>query len=282
MNDIKRNFRSLLYVPASRQDFIAKAHTRGADAIILDLEDSVASAEKSQARGELKQSISLVRKNGATVFVRINSQSNHQHLDIEAAFLGNAFGLYVPKANVEQLQTIDTFLTKLEASHKRQSKMNLVALIEDPAGVLDARKIAKCPRVMALSVGGEDLANALGAQPIPDALQHPKLMVHYAAKAEGLLSFGLLQSVVDFNDTASMRAAAQRAKQHGFDGSTCVHPMVVPVLNAEFSPSREEIEWAQGVIIAARESSFGAFELDGKMVDAPIISRAELIVNTLK
>jgi citrate lyase subunit beta/citryl-CoA lyase len=130
---------------------------------------------------------------------------------------------------------------------------------------------------MGLMVGGEDLATALGAVPTPEVLRTPKLLAHYAAKAEGKLSFGMLRSVADYSDTEAVRASAIEARAHGFDGASCVHPSIVPILNAAFAPSPEELAWASKVVDAARGNE-GAFALDGRMVDRPVVERARAIL----
>lgn len=269
--------RSLLYVPAHSKRFVAKAHVRGADAIILDLEDSVPEDAKDDARSGLADAVTLVRSGGATVMVRINS-GERQHEDALAACRAGADALCVPKVrSAEDLGTLASVLQGVEVQAGR-APMSFVALIEDPAAVLSASAIARAPRLVALSLGGEDLALALGAQPTPDVLRLPKLLVHYAAKAAGLLSFGLLRSVADYSDLAGITAAAREARAHGFDGATCVHPAVVPLLNAAFAPSAEEQAWAKRVLELAAAGE-GAFQLDGKMIDAPIIARAHAIMS---
>ncbi|MFP9135781.1 HpcH/HpaI aldolase/citrate lyase family protein [Devosia sp. XGJD_8] len=269
--------RSLLYVPAHSERFVAKAHERGADAIILDLEDSVPEDTKDQARLGLAEAVTMVRRGGATVMVRVNS-GDRQHDDALAACHAGADALYVPKVrSAEELGTLASVLEGVEAQAGR-APMGLVALIEDPAAVLSASEIAKAPRLVALSLGGEDLALALGAQPTPDVLHLPKLLVHYAAKAAGLLSFGLLRSVADYSDLPGITGAAREARAHGFDGATCVHPAVVPLLNAAFAPSAEEQAWAKRVLERAAAGD-GAFQMDGKMIDAPIIARARAIMS---
>lgn len=269
--------RSLLYVPAHSERFVAKAHERGADAIILDLEDSVPEDTKDQARLGLAEAVAMVRRGGATVMVRVNS-GDRQHDDALAACRAGADALYVPKVrSAEELGTLASVLEGVETQAGR-APMGLVALIEDPAAVLSASEIAKAPRLVALSLGGEDLALALGAQPTPDVLHLPKLLVHYAAKAAGLLSFGLLRSVADYSDLAGITAAAREARAHGFDGATCVHPAVVPLLNGAFAPSAEEQAWAKRVLERAAAGD-GAFQLDGKMIDAPVIARARAIMS---
>jgi citrate lyase subunit beta/citryl-CoA lyase len=193
--------------------------------------------------------------------------------DAEAACRAGAFGLYVPKARKAQtFADLASALEPIEAARKRGA-IGFVALIEDPGAVLDARLIAKAPRVVGLSAGGEDLALALGAEPVPEVLRFPKLLVHYAAKAEGLLSFGMLRSTADYADHEAITTAAREARMHGFDGASCVHPALVPLLNAGFSPSAAERDWAQRVVDAARGSA-GSFAVDGRMVDAPVIARA--------
>ncbi|UXN72903.1 aldolase/citrate lyase family protein [Devosia sp. A8/3-2] len=183
----------------------------------------------------------------------------------------------MPKVeDAETLRELAAQLHPLEVSLRRD-ELAFVPLIESPAAVLDARAIARAPRVMALSTGGEDLAFLLGAQPAPEVLKFPKLMVHYAAKAEGRLSFGLLRSTADYADTQATAEAAREARMHGFDGASCVHPSVVAVLNAAFAPSADELDWARRVVEAAA-SNEGAFVVDGMMVDAPVIARAQGIL----
>lgn len=269
-------FRSLLYVPASSEQFIAGAHVRGADAIILDLEDSVLPADKDAARRALAESVPQVGQGGATVFVRVNAAPERLLADAEAAARAGAWGLYVPKARSPQVFVdLARQLEAIEGATGREP-LRLVALIEDAAGVLDARVIARAPRVIGLTAGSEDLALSMGARPDPEVLRLPKLLVHYAAKAEGLLSFGLLRSTADYGDHDAVAAAAREAHAFGFDGATCVHPALIPILNSGFSPSLEEIAWAQRVLAGA--GAAGSFAVDGSMVDAPVIERARRIL----
>lgn len=269
--------RSLLYVPAHAERFIAKAHERGADAIILDLEDAVPPEHKERARGELGKSISSVGQGGAQVFVRINAKDAGQWDDALAACEGGAEGLMVPKVqNAQALGDLARALEPIEARLGRPA-LRFIALIEDPAAVLEASQIAKAPRLLAMALGGEDLALALGAQPTPAVLHLPKLLVHYVAKANNLLSFGLLRSAADYSDLEGISAAIGEAREHGFDGATCVHPSIVPLLNEGFAPSGEELDWARRVLAEAQRST-GPFTLDGRMVDAPVIARARYVL----
>lgn len=270
--------RSLLYVPAHAERFLAKAHERGADAIILDLEDAVPPDAKDAARAGLANGIATVGRSGAKVLVRING-GERQSEDALAACRAGAFALYVPK--VRSAAELAALGTVLEDEERRIGRppMGLVALLEDIGAVLDARAIAQAPRLIGLSVGGEDLALSLSAEPTPDVLRLPKLLVHYAAKERGLFSLGLLRSTADYSDQAGLAAAAREAAQHGFDGATCVHPDVVPMLNTAFRPSAQQRDWAERVIARAAGGE-GAFLIDGRMVDAPVIARARAILAT--
>ena len=257
-------YRSMLYVPAHSERFLARAHERGADAIILDLEDGVPEADKDRARADLPASVQQVGRAGATVFVRINSGSRAMD-DAKAAASAGIAGVVVAKADPASLAALAPL------------GVPLLALLEHPAAILDARLCASHPSVMGLMVGGEDLALTLGASPTPDVLRTPKLLAHYAAKAEGKLSFGMLRSIADYSDVEAIKAAALEARAHGFDGASCVHPSVVPILNAAFTPSAEEIAWAKRLVDAAATND-GAFALDGRMVDRPVVERARAML----
>lgn len=269
--------RSLLYVPATSERFIAKAHERGADAIILDLEDSIVATEKDAARQAIADAVPRVGAAGAKVLVRINAEDDLQLADALAALRAGADALMVPK--VRSAETLACLVTALERVEARDGLLPiaLVAVIEHPEAVLNAAAIAAAPRLIGLCTGGEDLALALGAQPTPAVLHLPKLLVHYAAKARGLMSFGLLRSVADYADLAGIAQAAREAREHGFDGATCVHPSVVPILNEAFSPSVAQLDWAKQVVSAAADGK-GAFQLNGQMIDAPVIARAKALL----
>lgn len=273
--------RSLLYVPGNNPRFIEKAHTRNADAIIVDLEDAVAPSMKTAARDALAHSVPMAGKAGTPVFVRINNTDDRRFADAAAACRAGAFGLYIPKVESPAvLAELAAHLAPIELEMARPATV-FVPLIESPKGVLAAAQIALGVRVFALSGGGEDLATAMGGKPLPQVLSLPKQLIHIAAKAAGVLSFGLLRTVADYSDIEGMRDAANEARLFGFDGASCIHPLVVPVLNAAFSPTAEEIEWARKVVetdLIAAADGRGAYTLDGKFVDAPIVARAQAML----
>ncbi len=266
---------SLLYVPGNAPRFLEKAGQRGADVVIIDLEDAVPEGAKTEAREGLAKWVPEVRQSGCQVFVRVN-QSDRLIEDSVAATLAGADALYIPK--VDSADILVRLAEALAPYETDRSPVGFVPLIEEMKGLFDVRAIAQGPRVFALTSGGEDLATAMGAKPTPEVLRYPKLMIHYAAKEAGILSFGMLRTTVDFADKDALRSAAIEARDFGFDGATCIHPSAVPILNECFAPSPEEIAWAQKVVSAnAAEAAAGrgAFMLDGKFIDAPIVTRAE-------
>lgn len=266
---------SLLYVPANQERFFPKAAQCGAGAVILDLEDAVPEDRKDHARSMLAQAVPAVRSPATRVYVRVNNRPDRLADDALAAAEAGADALYIPKVETAgELAVLDKLL---EEHGFASGKIGFVPLIESSAGLLEASAIARAPRVIALVAGGEDLATSLGARPTAEVLRIPKLMVHYAAKAAGVLSFGLFRSTVDFRDPDGVRAAALEAREHGFDGASCIHPSIVPILNEVFAPSQEEIAWARKIVAANAAHAaqgIGAFELEGKFIDAPIVARA--------
>jgi citrate lyase subunit beta/citryl-CoA lyase len=277
-----RVIRSLLYVPAHSGRFIAKAHERGADAIILDLEDSVPPSEKDAARDNLAHAVTAVGRSDAHVFVRINAGKERRDDDAEAAAHAGAFGLLVPKVqSAESLRDLAVRLEPVERAMAR-APLQFIALIEDPGAVLDSRAIvSQSPRLLGVVAGGEDLATAIGCDPSSDAIRFCMMEIHLAAKAAGILSFGLPHSIADYHDLDAVAASAREARAMGFDGASCIHPSVVPVLNAAFAPTEAELDHAKRLVAAfdaARAQSSGAFVFEGKMVDLPIYDRARKLL----
>lgn len=257
--------RSWLYVPADQERFVAKAHLRGADCVILDLEDAVPDENKAAARAGLAAAVESLRQGAGRVAVRINAGVAE---DIEAAIAAGVDWLVCPKADMAALDDLADRLRLAGASD-----LPVLATIEGPAALLDAGAIARHAIVRALNLGSEDFALALNGQPDRDVLMQPKLMVHYAAKAAGKLSLGLLRSIADYADLDGLGEAAREARRHGFDGSTCVHPSAVAILNTAFAPSEADLAWARAVM-----ATKGTVSLNGQMIDKPLRERAAAIL----
>jgi len=276
-------YRSMLYVPASSQRFIEKAATRGADAVILDLEDSVSPEEKLPARERLADSIRQVSSAGAAVLVRINRPLTLAVGDVQAAVRGGADGILITKSEgPEHIRLILEVAEEEESRTGRRDPLRAIAVIESPAAVLKAREIAFAhPRIMGMLAGGEDLATTLDAEASAETLRFPKLMIHMAAKAAGIASYGTLGTVADFADVDLIRALAEEARRHGFDGATCVHPSIVSILTDAFTPSAAAVEHAEGLLAAAeaaRREGKGAATYKGKMIDEPVYERARRLL----
>ncbi len=276
-------FRSLLYVPANNERFVAKAADRGADGIILDLEDSIPPSEKANARAALKQAVPQCRRNGASVLVRVNRPIRLCIPDVEAAVAAGADVIKLAKTeSAEHVRLIVEVIEDAEAEFKPPNQLKLIAMLEDPSAVLDAREIITASdRVIAAVTGSEDVATILEAEPLPEVLRMPKQMVHMAAKAAGRFSFGMYGTVADYSDRDAIRKLVAEARRHGFDGASCIHPSVVELLNEGFSPSAEEVAYAQRIIDVLDESEaegLGAVSLDGKMIDKPVSDRAKRLL----
>jgi citrate lyase subunit beta/citryl-CoA lyase len=278
------HWRSLLYVPASAEKFVAKAHERGADVVILDLEDGVAPDAKEGARAALAASVASVRRNGADVVVRINRPMRMAMLDIAAAVSAGADGLVCTKVmGADHVKLLSELTAESEAGAGRAvGSVRFIVLIEDAAAIAHAQAIAAAdPRVVALGVGGEDLATDLGAEPTPDALDLPKRIGVVAARAAGVLPLGFIGTVAGLKDLDGYRAMLRRSKAIGFACASCVHPSQVAIINEEYGARPEEVERATRLVAAfeaALAEGKGAVTFDGDMIDKPIVDRARRLI----
>jgi citrate lyase subunit beta / citryl-CoA lyase len=278
------NWRSLLFVPIIREKFVASAHTRGADAIILDLEDSVPEEEKQRGRDLIASAAKEVGRAGAEVLVRINRPWHQAFRDIEAAVSAPVTALMCPKVeSPEHLGVIAELLDVLE----RQRGMplghtKLVALIETAAAYFRAREIALAtPRLVALSLGAEDFAASVGMEPLGETLEMPKQTVIIAARAAGILPLGFMGTVADFKDLDAFRAVVRRSRRFGFAAASCIHPSQLAILNEEYGVSPTETERARRLIAAyeaALAQGVGAVTFEGKMIDVPVVERARALL----
>jgi citrate lyase subunit beta/citryl-CoA lyase len=277
-------WRSLLFVPATRAKFVAGAHRYGADAIILDLEDSVPAAEKTRARELLLEAAERVGSGGADVVVRINRPWQLAFRDIEALVSRKVTAIMCPKvASAEHLGVITELLDALEAERDlARGHTRLIAVIETADAWFRVHEIAKASaRLVALALGAEDFALSVGMEPIAEVLQGPKQTAIIAARAAGILPLGFMGTVADFRDLEAFRALVMRSRAFGFAGATCVHPSQVAVLNACYGTSPEEIDRAQRMLAAydaAVAGGLGAVTFEGKMIDVPVVERAKALL----
>jgi citrate lyase subunit beta / citryl-CoA lyase len=277
-------WRSMLFVPVTVEKYVARAAERGADALILDLEDSVPLAEKPRGRDVLQDAAGAVAKNGADVVVRINRPLRMAIPDIEAAVSPTVQALMLTKIeSAEHVQMIAEVVDELEVERGMlPGATKLVALVETASAFLRMTEIARAhPRLVALSIGAEDFALSVGMLPEAEGLFFPKQQMIIAARAAGILPLGFIGSVADFRDLDAFRSTIRRSRRLGFMGASCIHPSQVAILNEEYRPSPDEVAAAERAVAAydaATAAGVGAIELDGKMIDVPVIERAKHVL----
>ncbi|WP_458095188.1 HpcH/HpaI aldolase/citrate lyase family protein [Roseomonas sp. WA12] len=277
-------WRSLLFVPANVERFIARAHERGADGVILDLEDAVTAEKKPEGRAMLRESIASITRNGTAAMVRVNHNLRHIGQDLEAAVLPGLTALVLPK--VEDAGFVrDVADTVAELERERGlpiGGIRLILQVETPGALFVLPAIAGAhPRVAAMTLGPEDYSATMGGVPEPETLLTPNYAVLCAARAAGILPLGFVGSIGAYSDIPAFAEMVRRARRLGFRGALIVHPSQVAPLNEAFTPTVEELDWAQRVVAAdaaARAEGRGAFSIDGKMVDPPVVRRAEEIL----
>ncbi|MBI4185088.1 MAG: CoA ester lyase [Proteobacteria bacterium] len=277
-------WRSLLYVPANVDRFVDKAHTRGADAIQLDLEDSVAPAEKDSARLLVPAAARKVGRAGADVLVRINRPFRMAVKDLEACVCPEVMGFALPKTeSADHLRMLSEVVGELEAERGIVPGSRVfIAMIETPAAFLRMAEIARADaRVVAITVGPEDLSAACGMEADADSLYYPKVHSVLVARAAGVIPLGFVGSIADFADVEGFRDIVRRSRRLGFEGASAIHPNQVKVLNEVHRPGEAEVARAEAMIAAydeARAKGLGAVTFEGRMIDVPIVERARRLV----
>jgi citrate lyase subunit beta / citryl-CoA lyase len=277
-------WRSMLFVPVTVAKFVERAAERGADALILDLEDSVPAGEKQRGRELLQQAAATVARNGADVVVRINRPWRQALRDIEAAISPAVKALMLTKVeSADHVRMIAEIVDEIEAERGMvPGTTKFVALIETAGAFFRMPEIARAhPRLIGLSVGAEDFALAVGMLPEAEGLFYPKQQMIIAARAAGILPLGFIGTVADFRDLDAFRATIRRSRRLGFAGASCIHPSQVAILNEEYRPSADEVAKADRIVAAydaATVAGIGAIELDGTMIDVPVVERAKRVL----
>lgn len=277
-------WRSLLFVPTTAERFVAKAHERGADVIILDLEDSIPPAEKQAARAALPAAAARVGQAGAEVAVRINRPLELAVADIAAAVMPLVTALMLPKVmGPEHVRLLSEVVAAREAAlglpggHTR-----FIALVETPQALPQLAAIAGAdPRMAAIGLGVEDLAMELEASPGADMLYPYGMMLVAAARGAGILPMGSIGAFADFSDLEAYRAGLRRSRRLGFACAACIHPSQVPIVNEEYGVSAEEADRARRLIAAfeaAMAKGQAAVAFEGAMVDIPVVERARRLL----
>jgi len=260
--------RSYLFVPGDRPERFAKARVAGADMVIVDLEDAVAPESKPRARAALAAALD----EAVPLIVRVNAAGTPWFdEDIELCRHPGVAAVMLPKA-----EGIEAICAVVETTYK-----DVLPIIESARGVEAVRAIARVPGVVRLAFGSVDLALDLGIDCAPDGgeieLQWFRSQLVLASRLAGLdAPIDGVSLVID--DFDRLHADAQRARRQGFGAKLCIHPKQVPVVHATLAPTPAQIDWAQRVLAAMAASQGAAVQLDGKMVDLPVVLQAQRLL----
>jgi len=290
--------RSLLFSPGDRPERMRKGPTTNADVLCFDLEDAVAPGRKAYAREAVRGVLSDPAFDpDAEVCVRLTATdpttdldalvASERDADVEGDGTAGAEGddgrlrldaVMLPK--VESAGRVDRIATLCR--DRGMADIDVFALVETAAGVLSAREIARAEATTALGFGAEDLAADLGATRTDEGTEVLYACEHLvlAASAAGVDAIDTVYT--DFSDEAGLREETRFAMTLGYDGKLAIHPSQVDPINEAFTPDRERVEWAMRVLAARDEADAegrGVFQVDGEMIDAPLLTQAERIVD---
>ncbi len=273
-------WRSILFVPATSDRFIESALKQPADALQIDLEDSVAPDLKDLAAQRLPSIADRFAAAGHNVTVRVNRPWRRLVRDLEASVRPSVLAVALPKVpDASHVKAVAEILADCEkerglpAGHTR-----IIAMVEDAEGLHNMPAIAAAhPRLYGMIVGSEDLSVSLQMVPDEDSLYVHNVMGVAACRRAGIEPIGFVGSIAEFADEALFRARIKRARRLGFSGAFCIHPKQVVVANEEFRPTSDEVSYAQGLIEEfGRQVAAGhaAHTFRGRMVDLPIVEQA--------
>lgn len=282
------NARSWLFAPGDSERKIEKATAGPADIVIFDLEDAVAEGEKPKARSQIGAFLAAQAADRSRLFVRINPlQGPHALADLAAVMPSRPGGIMLPKsrgrADVERL---DHYLSALEvAAGMEQGATRVIALVTETAeSMFTTGTYAGVPRLVALTWGAEDLADAVGAAANRNAdgsysftFEMARSFCLLGAAAAGIAAIETIHG--DFRDEAGLRQRAQQARRAGFRGMLAIHPAQVEAINEAFTPSAEEVKEAQEIVdLFAANPGAGTLGHRGAMLDRPHLARAQALL----
>jgi citrate lyase subunit beta/citryl-CoA lyase len=279
--------RSLLFVPADSERKLSRGPQSGADALILDLEDSVVPANRPLARSQASDFLASTGSAGFRRYVRINPLSSGVALeDLAAVVAGKPDGILLPKCVPEDLSTLNHYLAAFEAASAMPlGTIRVIAIAtETPAAMFALGGYAGAsPRLEGITWGAEDLAACLGGNNrrfdaiYDDVYRLARSLCLLGAAAAGVMPIDTIYT--DFKDESGLAAECAAAKRSGFTAKMAIHPAQIPVINRAFSASEEELAWARKVLaIFAENPDAGTIALDGKMVDRPHLSLARRVL----
>ncbi len=278
--------RSLLFMPGNNPAMLQNSDVFDSDAVIYDLEDAVNVTEKDSARILVSEFLKSKQNFNIEVVIRINGFDTEFYMDDLLAVVSNNIDtIMLPKASVKDLILLDEILSKLELERNLNKKINVIPIIELASSVLEIEEIVKQNRVNGVLLGAEDLTSDLDVERTKqgDEILYPRMRLAIACSAYKIDSID-----TPFTDTADENGLVldcKKALSLGFTSKSAIHPSQVNFINEIFVPSPEKIRWAlrvQSATETASKKRLGVFSLDGKMVDKPIIQRANKILQKAK
>ena len=281
--------RTMMFVPGNNPAMVKDAGIYGADSIMLDLEDAVSLTEKDAARMLVYNAIKTVDFGGAEIVVRINGQDTPFYdEDVKAMVKAGVDVIRLPKT--ESAAMIKKLVSDMEKAEQEygveKGSIGVMAAIESAKGVLNAPEIAtSTPLMMGLAVSGEDYTADMHTHRYPDGreLEFARNMVLQAARAADVYAFDTVFS--NMNDTEGFYRETNYIYELGYDGKSLVNPRQIPMVNKVFNPTKDEIENAQAVqnaICEAKAKGSGVISMNGKMVDKPVVEKANRVIETAK
>lgn len=282
-----KNRRSMLFMPGNNPGMLVSADILGADSIIYDLEDAVALDEKDSARTLVRNALSFLKFTHSEITVRINPiDSPYWEKDLEAIIPVLPDGIVIPKASVDAVHSVEQKINEIKKAHNITKNFSFLMLVESARGIMDVNSIAKAsPLIQGLLLGGEDYSVDMGIQRtrLSKELEYARFSLTTAAHAYGLDS--LDTPFTDVEDFEGLRLDTAFSKSIGFSGRLVINPRQVEEIHKIFSPSSAEIERAEAILQAAEEAKqkgLGVFSFKGKMVDLPVIKRAQALYDSAK
>jgi citrate lyase beta subunit len=276
-------------MPGDDRRKIEKSTTLGVDCICMDMEDGVAISRKAEARAVIAQAMKDLDFGSSERCIRINSfGSGFEKFDLAAAVSTNPDAIVVPKIETaQQVRSISEYIEIYELSSKMKiGSIRLLVGVETARGVLNLKEIAESDqRLEAIIFGAEDYAASVGATRTKQAEEvlYARSAVVTACAANELQAIDMVY--IDFRDAEGLRAEAEHGARLGFSGKQIIHPNQVAPAQEAFTPSAEAIEYAQRVITAfaaSQKEGKGAFALDGKMIDMPLLKNAQKVLERAK
>ncbi len=274
--------RSLLFIPGNNPAMLQNSDVFGSDAVIFDLEDAVSVTEKDSARTLVGEFLKQTHDMPMEIVVRINGlDTQYYPEDLETVVSDKIDTIMLPKANVEYLNQLDKLLTKIEKDKKMTKKTGVLPIIELASSVLEINEIVRCPRVNGVLLGAEDLSSDLEVERTKtgNEILLPRMQIAYACAA--LKIDAIDTPFTDTNDMEGLEHDCRFVSNLGMNAKAAIHPNQIPTINSVFVPTAKAINWALRVEAASRqaaEKGLGVVSLDGKMVDKPVIMRAQKIL----